>query len=121
MGSTSSSMDLVIAAVSSLLESPKVPPSRMFAPIPSVFGGLSRDREGIAGHHLDLHAHLGCDRDGGLGIFTRRIEQRQHAKKLPLPVAIRPGHAERTKTTGGEVVDSLADVILHRRGIGRQF
>ena len=87
---------------------------------PQRLGGLPGDRQGIACHHLDLHAHLGRGRDGGFGVFTRRIEQRQYAEKLPFPVAIRPGHTERTKAARGEVVDRLVDGGLHGCGIRRQ-
>ena len=87
---------------------------------PQGLGGLLGDRQGVAGHHLDLHAHRGRGRDGGFGIFTRRIEQRQHAKKLPFPVAVRPRHAESTKAARGEIVDGLVDGGFHGGGIGRQ-
>ena len=59
-------------------------------------------------------------RDGGLGIFPRRIEQGQHAEKLPLAVALRPRHAQRTKAARREFVDRLLDGGLHLPGIGRQ-
>src|SRR5271165_3133769 len=48
---------------------------------PQRFGHLAGDRQGVARHHLDLHAHLGRGRDSGFGVFARRIEQRQYAKK----------------------------------------
>jgi hypothetical protein len=59
-------------------------------------------------------------RDGRLGIVARRIEQRQHAEKLPLPVSLGPRHAQRTKAARREFVDRLVDGGLHLRGIGRQ-
>ena len=88
---------------------------------PQHLGGLPGDRQGVAGHHLDLHAHLGRGRDGGFGVFTRRIEQRQYAKKLPFPVAIRPRHTESTEAARGEVVDRLVDSGFHGCGVSRQF
>ena len=59
-------------------------------------------------------------RDGCLGIFPWRIEQGQHANKLPLPVALGPRHAQRTKAARREFVDRLIDGGFHLPGIGRQ-
>ena len=59
-------------------------------------------------------------RNGGLGIFPWRIEQRQHAKKLPLAVSLGPRHAQRTKAARGEFVDRLLHGGFHLPGIGRQ-
>jgi len=57
-----------------------------FEAAPEAFhGGVG---QGIARH--DLNAHCQRGRDGGLGIFAWRIEQWQHAKKLPLPIAVSP-------------------------------
>ena len=47
---------------------------------------------------LTLDAHLPGGRDGGLGIVARRIEQRQHAQKLPVAIRIGPRHAQRTES-----------------------
>ena len=44
---------------------------------------LAGDRELVARHHLDAHSRLPCGRDGCLGFFPGRIEQGQHAQKLP--------------------------------------
>ena len=87
---------------------------------PQFLGGFLGNGQRIARHHLDLHAHLSCGRDRCLGIVPWRIEQRQHAKKLPLAVSLGPRHAQRTKAARGEFVDRLVDGGLHLRGIGRQ-
>ena len=83
-------------------------------------GHLAGDRQSVARHHLDLHAHLSRRRDGGLGVFPRRIEQRQDAEKPPFAVAIGARDAERTKAARGEVVDSLVHGGLHRGRVRRQ-
>jgi hypothetical protein len=72
------------------------------------------------GYHLDLYAHLGRGRNGGFGVFARRIEKRQDAEKPPFAVAIGTGDAERTKAAGGEVVDCLVDGGIRRRRVRRQ-
>ena len=84
-------------------------------------GGLLGDGQRIARDHLDLHAHLTCRRDGCLGVLPRRVEQGQHAKKLPRALSLGPGHAQGAKTACGELVDGLVDVRLHLRGIARQL
>ena len=61
---------------------------------PQFLGGFLGDGQRIAGHHLDLHAHLSRGRDGRLGVVARRIEQRQHAEKLPFAVSLGPRHAQ---------------------------
>ena len=86
-----------------------------------LFGGFLGDSQGIARHHLDPYAHRQRGRDGGLGIFAWRIEQWQHAEKLPLPVAFGPCHAQRTETASREFIDCLLDGRLYLPGIGRQF
>ena len=85
-----------------------------------LFGGFLGDGQCIARNHLDLHAHRQRGRDGCLGIFPWRIEQGQHADELPLPVALGPRHAQRTKAARREFVDRLLDGGLHLLGIGRQ-
>ena len=60
-------------------------------------------------------------RDGFFGIFPWRIEQGQHANKLPLAVAFIPRHAQRTKTARGKFVDRLLDGGFHLPGVGGQF
>ena len=84
------------------------------------FRGFLGNRQGISRHHLDLNAHCQRGCDGCLRIFARRIEQRQHAKKLPRAVAFRPRHAQRTKTARRKFVHGLLNGRLHLRGIGRQ-
>ena len=87
---------------------------------PERLGHLAGDRQSVAGHHLDLHAHLSRRRDGGFGVFARRIEQRQDAEKPPFAVAVGSGDTERTKAARGEVVDRLVDGGLRRRRVRRQ-
>ena len=88
---------------------------------PQFPGGFPGDGQLIARHHLDVHAHLSGGRDGRLGLLARRIEQRQHAEKLPLAFLIRPRHAQRAEAARREFVDRLLDRGLDLRGIGRQF
>src|SRR5277367_5287037 len=116
---SASSIDLVTAAVSSLLESPRVAPSRMLVPIPRVLAVSLAIASASPVTILILTPHLGRGRDGRFGIVTRRIEQRQHAEKLPFAVSVRAGHAKRPKTAGGEIVDRLVDCGLHLSGIRR--
>src|ERR1022692_2815787 len=49
---------------------------------------------------ITLYAHCQRGRDCDLGVISRRIEQRQHAQKLPLPVTLGPRHAQRTEAEG---------------------
>ena len=84
-------------------------------------GGFEGDGQRIAGHHLDLYAHLLRSRDSRLGIVARRIEQGQHALELPFAIRIGARHAQRTKAPCGEFVDRLVDGGLDLSGIGRQF
>ena len=83
-------------------------------------GGFLGDGQRIAGHHLDLDAHLSGGRDGRLGVLPRRIEQRQHAEELPFAVALGPRHAQGTKTARGEFVDGFVDGGFTCAGIRRQ-
>ena len=61
---------------------------------PQFLGGFLGDGQRIAGHHLDLHAHMlgGCD--GFPGVVPWRIEQGQHTKKLPFAISLGPRHAQ---------------------------
>ena len=52
---------------------------------------------------------------------ARRIEQRQHAEKLPCAIAIGPRNAQRTKTSRRKFADRFFYFGLHLRGIGRQL
>ena len=61
---------------------------------PQCLGGFPGDGQRIAGHHLDLHAHMLRGRDGRLGIVPGRVEQGQHAKKLPFAISLGPRHAQ---------------------------
>ena len=98
-----------------------MPPSRMFVPIPNVLA-VSRAMASASPVTILIFTPIWArGRDGGFGIFARRIEQRQHAEKLPFTIAVGPGHTERTKAARGEVVDGLVDGVLHGRGIGRQL
>ena len=83
-------------------------------------GHFARDRQRVAGHHLDLHAHLGRGRDGLLRVHARRVEQRQHAEQAPFPVVVGPRHAERAKAARGEIVHGLVDRVLDGGGVGRE-
>ena len=85
--------------------------SRMFAPIPKVFA-VSR---AIARASPVLRGSL----DGGFGTFMWWIVQRQHTKKLLLPIAVRPGPTESTKTASSKVVDGLVDCGPRGSGIRR--
>ena len=83
-------------------------------------GHLAGDRQSVARDHLDLHAHLSRRRDGGLGVFARRIEQREDAEKPPFAVAIGTRDAERAKAASGKVVDGFVHGGLHRVRVRRQ-
>ncbi len=61
---------------------------------PQLPGSFSSDGQLIARNHLDLHAHLPGAGDGCFGLLARRIEQWQHANKLPLTFLICPRHAQ---------------------------
>ena len=58
-----------------------------------LFRSLPGDGDLIASNHLDVHAHLPGARDGRFGLLARRIEQRQHAGKLPLAFLVGSGYA----------------------------
>ena len=75
----------------------------------------------IAGNHLDAHAHLPRARDGCFGLLARRIEQRQHAHKLPLAFLICPGHAQRTEAASRKFIDGFLDGGLYLTGVGRHL
>ena len=90
-------------------------------PSPSCLGGFPGDGQLIARNHLDVHAHLPGARDGCLGLLARRIEQGQHANKLPLAFLIGPGHAQGTEAACRKFVDRLLDGGLYLTGIGRHL
>ena len=50
---------------------------------------------------------------GGLGIVPGRVEQGQHAQKLPFAVSLGSRHAQGAKAARGEFVDRLVDGGLH--------
>ena len=54
------------------------------------------------------------------GVFARRIEQRQHAEKLPLSVAVRSRDTKRAKPARSEIIDGLVHGGLDGGGIRRQ-
>ncbi len=54
-----------------------------------------------------------------LACVARRIEQGQHADKLPFAVPVRPGDAQGTKAACGEFLDGLFDGGLSPAGVGR--
>ena len=82
-------------------------------PSPSCFDSLPGDGDLIARDHLDVHAHLPGAGDGCFGLLARRIEQRQHAGKLPLAFLIRAGHAQRAEAASGKFIDGFLDGGLH--------
>ena len=90
-------------------------------PIPSCRGSFSGDGDLIARNHLDVHAHLPGARDGCFGLLARRIEQWQHADKLPLAFLIRPGHAQGTEAARRKFVDGFLDGGLYLAGVGRHL
>ena len=60
-------------------------------------------------------------RDGGLGFVPRRVEQGQHAEKLPGAFCLGPRHAQRAEAARREFVDGLLDGGFHLPVIGRQL
>ncbi len=77
-------------------------------------GSLARDRQLIAGHHLDLDTHLQRGRDRRPGVLARGVEQRQDPEELPAPVRAGPRHAERAKAARRECIDRLLHLNLDR-------
>ena len=88
---------------------------------PQFLGGFPGDGHLIARDHLDVYAHLAGGRDGRLGVVAGRVEQRQHAEKLPGALPVRPGHAQRAEAARRKLVDRLLDGGLHLPGVGRQL
>ena len=86
-----------------------------------LFGGLLGNGQRIARHHLDFDAHRQRGRDGCLRVIARRIEQGQHAHKLPGALALGTRHAEGAKATRRKVVYGFIDCALDLPGIGRQL
>ena len=84
---------------------------------PQGLGHLTRDRQRVARHHLDLDAHLGRRCDGRLCIDARGVEERQHPEQSPNPVDLGSRDAQRAKTARGEVVHGLIDCVLHGRRV----
>jgi hypothetical protein len=80
--------------------------------------GFPGDRQGVAGHHLDFHAHLARRLHRGFRVRARRIVKRQHAQQLPLAIGIRPRHAKRAEAARGEIVDRFLIGRPDRIGIG---
>ena len=109
LGETVGALDrpFATAAVFCCFSSPRVPASRILPPIPSVLAVLPGDGERIAGHHLDLDAHMLRGRDRGLGIVPRRIEQGQHAKQPPFAVALGPRTPPPNETKARAPANSL--------------
>jgi hypothetical protein len=75
----------------------------------------------IARHHFDLDAHLDGVGDGFLGIRARRIEQGQHADKLPFALLIGFGHTQRTEAAAGKVKNGFLCCYLNFDSIGRHL
>ena len=88
---------------------------------PQLPGGFLSDGQLIACNHLHGHAHLPGAGDGCFGLFARRIEQGQHAHKLPLAFLIRPGDAQRTEAASGKFLHRLFHGGLHLTGIRRHL
>ena len=106
--------------VSSVLESPSVPPSRMLAPIPSVLA-VSRAIARASPVTILIFTPISAAvATVALASSRGGSNSGNTPSKPPFPVAIRPSDAERAKAAGGEVVDGLVDGVLHRRGIGGQ-
>ena len=85
---------------------------------PKFLGGFLSDSQRIAGHHLYLHAHFLRGRNGRLGVVPRRIEQRQHTKKLPWAVSFGHCDSQRTKAARREIIYRFIDGGLHLCCIG---
>ena len=88
---------------------------------PQFMSSFLRDGHLVAGDHFDVHAHLPGARDGRLGLLARRIEQGQHANKLPLVFLIRPGHAQGTEAACGKFIDGFLNGGFYFRGVGRHL
>ena len=84
------------------------------------FRGLLCDGERIAGHHLYLDPHLLRRRNRRLGVFPRRIEQRQHTCELPRAIPLGPRDSQGAKSAGRKVVDRFLDRDLGFAGVACQ-
>jgi hypothetical protein len=65
---------------------------------PQLTCGFAGDGHLISRDHLDVHSHLPRGGDGRPRIRAGRIEKREDSEKLPSPLRVRPGHAQRTET-----------------------
>ena len=116
------SISLAAAAVSLRLTSPRPEASRMSVPIPSVLAVSRAMARASPGDHLDLDAHLPRGGDGRLGVLPRRVEEGQHAEKLPLARSLRSrATPSERKPRAANSFDRPVDVGLHLPGVGRQF
>ena len=101
--------------------SPNPVASRMFVPSPSCFA-VSRAMANWSPVTILTFTPICCGaRDGCFGLLARRIEQRQHADKLPLIFLIRPGHAQGTEAAPRKFVDGFLDGGLYFAGVGRHL
>ena len=88
---------------------------------PQLPGSFLGDGHLVARNHLDVHPHLPGARDGCFGLLARRIEQGQHASKLPLVFLIGPGHAQGTEAASRKFIDGFLDGGLYLTGVGRHL
>ena len=88
---------------------------------PQLPGSFLSDGQLIACNHLDVYAHLPGAGDGGFGLLARRIEQGQHAHKLPLAFLIRPGDAQGTEAATGKFIDRFLHGGLYLTGVRRHL
>jgi hypothetical protein len=75
----------------------------------------------IARHHFDFDAHLDGVGDGFLGIRARRIEQGQHADKLPFALLIGSGHAQGAEAAAGKIKNGFVRRRLDFGGVARHL
>ena len=61
---------------------------------PQLSSGFPADGQLITRDHLHVYAHLPRGGDGRFGILAGGIEEREDAQKLPLPLRVRPRHAQ---------------------------
>lgn len=72
---------------------------------------LLGDGDSITSQHLDWDTELLSLDDGLGGIFTRRVEHREHTKEDPRLVILLVGDTEGTETTAGEFSSLLLEEI----------